>query len=143
MIYAVELEGVKRTRYVNADTPEDAAKIAAGVKAQRAEFWKSYGVFHTYRITMFNGIHKYASVYRDVNKEQAMRKKKGESEIHLDPERDRRVLLEAMKRIAKMNKDGEIIDGKRFDLSNDDAVDSLHNCINLARATVAMVEGAK
>ena len=43
----------------------------------------------------------------------------------------------ALSQIARMRMDGEPgDDGVEFDLTNDDAVDSLHSCIELARAAL-------
>lgn len=47
---------------------------------------------------------------------------------------DLRKLLE---QIAGFTKDGEMVDGVEFILENDDAVNTLHNCINMAREAVA------
>ena len=44
--------------------------------------------------------------------------------------------VKVLKRIAAFTKDGEILDGEEFDLSNDAAVDDLHCCIDMARAAV-------
>jgi len=52
-------------------------------------------------------------------------------------ERTERSVTAFLKQLAAMTKDGELLEGEEFDLSSDDAVDSLHWAIDTARELIS------